>query len=111
MAKRRSFKRPLGKRRYKQMFVIAAEGAKTEPLYFKMLDTVNSVVHFKCLKNRDRSAPSYVLKKMMEYIVLTGVAGNNQLGPINLPHDYGRPVTITSIRIISFSYPFNTPDT
>jgi hypothetical protein len=34
VVKRRSLKRSMGVRRYKKLFIIATEGAKTEPLYF-----------------------------------------------------------------------------
>jgi hypothetical protein len=41
--KRRSLQRPLGKRRYRKLFVIAAEGAKTERQYFGMLQQAPSM--------------------------------------------------------------------
>jgi len=34
MARRRTFHRPEGQRRYRRLFVIATEGAQTEPRYF-----------------------------------------------------------------------------
>ena len=34
LAKRGSFQRPFGERRYRKLFVIATEGVKTEPQYF-----------------------------------------------------------------------------
>ncbi len=65
---RRKFKRPIGQRRYKKLFVIASEGAKTEPQYFKMLNAIDSVIHFKCLKNKHDSSPNGVLKLMKGHI-------------------------------------------
>ncbi len=48
----------------------------------------------------------------MKYITLTGIAtSSTQVVPINLPHDFGRPVNLQSIRIVSFSYPFDVANT
>lgn len=62
--KRRSFKRPLGERRYKKLFIIATEGAKTEPQYFSIFNDQNSIVKVLCIKGKNRSAPLEVLKRM-----------------------------------------------
>ena len=35
--KRRNFRRPLGERRYRKLFIVATEGVKTEPQYFAIL--------------------------------------------------------------------------
>lgn len=67
-APRRKFQRPPGKRRYKKLFLIATEGGKTEPDYFRILDNINFIVRVSCLKGRHKSAPPYVLKRMAEYI-------------------------------------------
>lgn len=55
------------------MFIIAAEGEKTEPEYFQMLNSVKAVVHFKCLKNIHGSSPLQILKVMKRYIIDTGL--------------------------------------
>ncbi len=47
----------------------------------------------------------------MKYFVLTGAVTQPHEGIINLSHDFGRPVNLISIRIISFTYPFNAADT
>lgn len=65
---RRKFQRPMGKRRYKQMFVIATEGEKTEPHYFSVLNEGQKVIRIKHLKGDSKSAPAYVLKRMKNYI-------------------------------------------
>ncbi len=62
--KRRDFKRRVGKRPYRKLFVIAAEGAKTEPQYFAILDNRNSVIHVQCLRTKHHSSPPQVLKRM-----------------------------------------------
>ena len=66
--KRRKFQRPLGKRRYKKMFVLAVEGSKTEPQYFTIFNNRNLVVHINCLKGKGGSAPPQVLAKMKDYL-------------------------------------------
>ncbi len=75
---RRKFKRPLGQKRYKKMFVVASEGAKTEPQYFKMLNTVSSVVHLKCLKNKHNSSPEGVLRLMKGHIKSEGLKNTDE---------------------------------
>lgn len=57
-AQRRKFQRPLGERRYKKLFLIAAEGMKTEPLYFGIFTDDTSIVRVSCLKGKhDSSLP------------------------------------------------------
>jgi hypothetical protein len=65
---RRKFKRPLGLRRYRKIFVVATEGAKTEPLYFNMFNNDNTVIHVKCLKGAKQNSPGQVLKLMKDYL-------------------------------------------
>ncbi|HKK02161.1 MAG TPA: RloB family protein [Desulfuromonadales bacterium] len=65
---RRRFSRPLGERRYKKMFVIAAEGAETEPAYFKMFGDAERVIHIQMLSGKNKSAPPQVLKRMNVYL-------------------------------------------
>jgi len=71
--RRRSFKRPLGERRYRKMFVIAAEGVKTEPQYFALLNDLHAVIHVTCLKDKYNSAPPQVLKRMTKYLKEQGL--------------------------------------
>ena len=52
-AQRRKFQRPLGERRYKKLFLIAAEGIKTEPIYFGLFADETSIVRVNCLKEVD----------------------------------------------------------
>lgn len=66
--KRRSFKRPLGERRYRKMFVIATEGVMTEPQYFALLNDLHTVIHVTCLKDKNNSSPPQVLKRMTIYL-------------------------------------------
>lgn len=64
--KKRKFQRQLGERRYRKLFVIVAEGKKTEPQYFALLNR-QSIVKVECLSGKN-SSPSHVLKKMEDFI-------------------------------------------
>src|SRR6202161_1989973 len=64
VVKRRPLKRALGERRDKKLFVIATEGAKTEPQYFSIFNDHSSIVRVICLKGKNRSSPLQVLKRM-----------------------------------------------
>jgi len=66
--KRRKFKRPLSKRRYRKVFVLATEGSKTESQYFEIFKDQNLVVHIELLKKKGDSAPPQVLKRMRKYL-------------------------------------------
>jgi hypothetical protein len=68
VAQRRKFQRQLGERRYKKMFLIAAEGTKTEPIYFGMFSDDASIVRVSCLKGKHDSSPPQVLKRMTQHL-------------------------------------------
>ncbi|MBT3290767.1 MAG: RloB domain-containing protein, partial [Victivallales bacterium] len=78
VGKRRRFQRPSGQRRYRKLFVIATEGAKTEPQYFKALDSQHATVHVKPLKGNDRSSPQQVLKRMAEHLRKDGLRKSDE---------------------------------
>lgn len=67
-AQRRKLKRLLGERRYKKFFFIAAEGIKTEPIYFDIFTDETSIVHVSCLKGKHDSSPPQVLKRMTDHL-------------------------------------------
>ncbi len=66
--KRRDFKRRIGKRRYKTLFVISVEGRITENQYFGFFNYGQTLVKVKCLKDRTKSDPSHVLKRMKTFL-------------------------------------------
>lgn len=78
--KRRAFQRPLGERRYRKLFVIAAEGVKTEPHYFAIFNGQHSMIMVKCLKGRNDSAPRHVLKRMEDYLRQEDLRDSDTLG-------------------------------
>jgi hypothetical protein len=75
---RRTFKRPLGTRRYKKLFVIAAEGCKTEPQYFAVFNDQDSVIRVSCLKGKHDSAPPQVLARMEKHIKKEGLRNSDE---------------------------------
>ncbi|HDL86606.1 MAG TPA: RloB domain-containing protein [Candidatus Acetothermia bacterium] len=66
--KRRMFKRPLGVRRYRKLFVVAVEGTKTEPQYFAIFNDQNSVIHVTCVKGNHHTTPPQVLKRIKDHL-------------------------------------------
>lgn len=78
MTRRRKFQRPLGQLRYRKMFVIAAEGGKTEPQYFAIFNNKSSVVHVKCIKGRHASSPPQVLRRLRENIEKEGLRKSDE---------------------------------
>jgi len=75
----RKFQRPLGKRRYRKMYVIATEGTETEPQYFDQFNSENATIHIRCLKKRGRGRdPEKVLKEIKRYLKEEGIKKNDE---------------------------------
>lgn len=66
--KTRRFVRQSGQRSYRKLFLIAAEGSKTEPQYFSMFNSPQATVQINCLKCGRDSAPPQVLKRMTAWL-------------------------------------------
>ncbi len=61
--------RPLGKRPYQKLFIIASEGSITEIEYFQMFNTGRSILRVKCIEKKStKSAPYYVLKQIKAFL-------------------------------------------
>ena len=75
---RRAFKRKFGERRYKKMFVIATEGAKTEPIYFGIFNDGQTTIHVKPLKSKNKSAPKYVLARMKRHLTVESLRKSDE---------------------------------
>lgn len=65
---RRSFARPTGQQAYRKLFLIAAEGSKTEPQYFSLFNNRHATIQIKCLKGGHGSSPPQVLKRMKTWL-------------------------------------------
>jgi len=62
------FRRQIGTRRYKRMFVVVAEGTVSEREYFQLLNQ-ETIVHVKCLRNQHNLPPKEALKRVREFVV------------------------------------------
>lgn len=61
---RRKFERQSGQRSYRKLFLIAAEGEKTEQQYFNFFNSRTATIKVECLKSGHGSSPFHVLKRM-----------------------------------------------
>jgi RloB-like protein len=75
---RRRFQRPRGERRYRKLFVLAVEGEKTEPQYFRILDNRRSSIHVKCIKGGHGSSPQKVLERMERHLKEEGLKASDE---------------------------------
>jgi len=75
---RRRFNRATAVRSYRKLFVIAAEGAKTEPEYFALFNSQGSVIRVSCLKGRHDSSPPQVLKRMERHLQKEGLRASDE---------------------------------
>jgi hypothetical protein len=73
----RRFKRPIGTRRYKRLFLISTEGSVTEPQYFNMFNNDTTVLHVKVVHN-GASDPGNVLKEMKKHLKKYDLEKNDQ---------------------------------
>jgi hypothetical protein len=71
------FKRLLGERRYKRMFVIVAEGTVTELQYFRLLDG-EAIVHVNCLENKTSLSPDKALIRVKEHVQKHGLRAGDE---------------------------------
>jgi len=65
--------RPFRYKAHRKIFIIAAEGRRTEPQYFNRFNSSKSVIHIECLKSGTDSAPRDVLKRMRTRIKEKGL--------------------------------------
>lgn len=66
--RRRNFSRVSGSRRYKRLFVLGVEGSVTEPGYFDLFNSDETVLKVKCLKSKNDSSPDRVLERLKKYL-------------------------------------------
>jgi len=68
---RRRFQRLLGERRYRTLFIIAAEGIKTEKMYFDMFHGQGAT----CIPGDKKTTASHVLRRLQRYLRQQNVVG------------------------------------
>jgi hypothetical protein len=78
--KRRSFKRPTPFLSYRKLFLIATEGAETEPIYFDMFNSPQATIHVRLLpaKKHDTSPPQ-VLKRAEDFAREIGIRKDDEV--------------------------------
>jgi len=78
--KRRKFRRPTPYLSYRKLFLIATEGAKTEPIYFRIFNSPRATVHIKILPARKHdTSPPQVLKRAEEFVKEKGLRKNDEV--------------------------------
>jgi hypothetical protein len=75
---KRRFTRERGIQRYRKLFIISTEGAKTEPQYFQLFKNQQALISVKCLKCDDKSSPQFILKRMERYLKLKGLKATDE---------------------------------
>lgn len=68
----------MGTRRYKKLFVIATEGAITEPQYFHLLNSLSTANHIQVIKGRHDSAPPHVLRRMEAHLLKSQLSSDDE---------------------------------
>ncbi|MBL7205677.1 MAG: RloB domain-containing protein [Desulfobacteraceae bacterium] len=78
--RRRPFKRRAPFLSYRKLFLIATEGARTEPFYFDMFNSPQATIHVKLLpaKKHDTSPPQ-VLKRAEEFVKEKGLGRKDEV--------------------------------
>lgn len=61
------FKRPLGRRRYRRLFVLVTEGTRTEPEYFRLFSDLADT-HIEIVPHGQASSPDQVLRAMRRHL-------------------------------------------
>jgi hypothetical protein len=65
---------------YRRVFLIATEGAKTEPLYFDMFNGVKTTIHVKPLSSRKHdTSPEQVLERAKAYVKDEGIRDGDEV--------------------------------
>jgi hypothetical protein len=77
---RRTFRRRPPFLPYRKLFLIATEGAKTEPIYFGIFNSPQTTIHVKLLPARKHdSSPPQVLKRAKEFVKEKGVGKKDEV--------------------------------
>jgi len=75
--KRRRYTRRPPVRDYRKFYIIATEGAVTEPAYFSMFQGKRATVRIRLLDNKHDSAPQKVFKQAEQFIQKEGLRKND----------------------------------
>ncbi|MBI9077778.1 MAG: RloB domain-containing protein [Desulfatibacillum sp.] len=75
---RRRYIRKPGTRRYRKLFIIAAEGLKTEPQYFAIFNNQERSIQVKCLTDKKGASPPQVLDRMKRFLRDNGLLKSDE---------------------------------
>ncbi|MDD3813564.1 MAG: RloB family protein [Desulfocapsaceae bacterium] len=70
---RRAFSRKPSIKAYRKLYIIATEGAETEPAYFNMFQSKDATIRVKILGSQHASSPKRVLKKAELFVARVGL--------------------------------------
>jgi len=79
VAKRRSYRRRAPVRTYRKLYIIATEGAETEPAYFAIFQNKDRTIRIRLLDGKNKSAPKKVLKLAEKYIQKQKLKKNDEV--------------------------------
>ena len=105
--RRRTFRRRVPFRSYRKLFLIAKEGARTEPIYFDMFNSLQATIHVKLLpaKKHDTSPPQ-VLKRAEEFAKEKGLRKKDEVWLV-MDRDQWTDEQLTGVFLGCRAYAFN----
>ena len=72
------FQRPLGDLPYRKLYLVVAEGSKTEPQYFSMFNDEQAFFRVKCFNGKHASAPPKLLALMKKQLSAEGLKDSDE---------------------------------
>lgn len=66
--KRRSFSRRKPELNYRKLFLIATEGKKTEPIYFRIFNNPKAIIRLKILSSNYKTSPPHILQRVKSFL-------------------------------------------
>ena len=72
------FKRPIGNKPHKKLFIISTEGTKTEPQYFQYFNIQDAVIQVSSLRGDNKTSPKAVLQRMKLYLKNEGLKKSDE---------------------------------
>ncbi len=96
--RRRRFARVEGIRAQRRVFLVATEGRRTEPDYFKMrmFRPPETAVHVKTLPSKTESSPASVLARMRKYLNEYGITDGDEAWLV-IDRDHWKPEQLETL--------------
>ncbi|MBN1905586.1 MAG: RloB domain-containing protein [Deltaproteobacteria bacterium] len=78
--RKRIFKRPKAALHYRKLFLIATEGARTEPIYFGIFNSLQTTIHIKLLPAiKHKSSPLHTLRRAKKFVDEKGLKKEDEV--------------------------------